>query len=288
MDTFQEICRREEALLASRGEFFSRSFGLALSLRITKLFLRVGISEDIAMLLMWLVGMVGAICIALGGGWVAVGFIFLFMHYILDYCDGQLARQHRSSCLVASVRDRWIHFTVQASAFIALGFYFWGAFQTPIHLLAPAFCYIWFQFRRMISHLPEEVFCGEFSGYETLEVEITKENHQKTLAAAPDEPTSASESTTNDEYMKSLRYELRDVSMNFDGFNFIMIGVSIMALAFYYFGLWSIYPEQVILYVVWSFVAFYFLNMLDYTLTYLFSFRINRDMVEMEKKLKRR
>ena len=116
VDVLNEIRARELKRLNDRGDLVSRMFGLALSLQITRLLLFFGLRENFAMFLMWVIGTSGAIALAFGGWWLPFGFALLFLHYIVDYCDGQLARQFRTSSLVGGVRDRWIHFTVRGAS----------------------------------------------------------------------------------------------------------------------------------------------------------------------------
>ena len=52
----------------------SRTFGLALALQCTRVFLALRLNEDAAMLAMWLAGLIGAWTLVGGGAWLPLGF----------------------------------------------------------------------------------------------------------------------------------------------------------------------------------------------------------------------
>lgn len=262
-------------------------FGLSLSLQFTRVFLALRLREDAVMVSMLVTGLAGAALLSLGGWGLPLGFGLLFLHYIIDYCDGQIARQYGASSLVAAVRDRVIHFVVQASAFLGLGVYLWARHESAWYLLAPLLCYLWFQFRILIAHLPALVYCSEFLAYPEQERRIISSNHASTVRDEVSK-TGPAASDGSPRAARRLRHEVREIAINFDGFTLLMTCIAAVAVVLERTVLpaMGLPPYDIVLLALWAWVVFYALNALDYAHTFAFSSRINTDITHLDRRIR--
>lgn len=259
---FEEIRAREYALLPERGELLSRTFGLRLSLALTRLFLRLRLRENAAMAVMALVGFAGAAVLSVGGWGYPIGFFLLTLHYLLDYCDGQLARQFRTSNAVAGVRDRLIHFGVQTATFLTLGFSLWTRHGTAAPLLAPALCYVWFQLRLLFAQLPATMYADESANLTEAETHV---------ADTPD----ATQATNRGGRARWIQ-DVREISMNFDGFALGMGIAAMVAIPLEAAGVGG--GADLVLGLLWIAVGSYAIHAVDFICTFARGDRIARDI----------
>ena len=93
------------------------------SIHLTRLFIAWGISPTVATVGMLVTG-VGGSLLVLAGGWpAAVGFGLVFLYYVLDCVDGEVARYHRGEKLVWGYYEFLFHLAVKSSFFLCLGIY---------------------------------------------------------------------------------------------------------------------------------------------------------------------
>ena len=180
---FSKVHQAEWALCSERGDFFTRWFGLPVSLHFTRLYLRLGLNENHASFTMLVTGLIGAVLLIFPPWGVLFGAVMLLVHHIFDYVDGQLARYHGRSSVHGALLDRWNHFMVETATFpcLALGLYLqtgsvWSCLVVWV-------LYIWNRFRILLTQLVANILADELSRYPLIEREMMRRNLDKTLAS---------------------------------------------------------------------------------------------------------
>lgn len=283
---FENLIRREINLSKYRGDLFTEWLGLPLSLPITRFFLSYNISENTASVLMWIVGITGAVLILLGPIFKIFGLILIISHYILDYVDGQLARERKTASLKGAVLDRWNHYTLQMLFYIMLAFNIYREYGSAI-LMIPVFIFIfWNQFRNLIANMPALIYCNELNGYDGEEVEIIHNNYESTVrleSGRTEENRTCEESAAPTENRPSWRVKIRSASTSFDFLIMsLLVATSCEVILTYLTGI-SLDLDMIL---IMLFAAYYLYNFYDFSKEYLFSDRIYENVKKLERKLK--
>jgi phosphatidylglycerophosphate synthase len=94
-----------------------------LSLPITRELLRTPVSANQLTGLMIVVGLLAAVAAGLGGlWWAVVAFVGVQVYFLLDLCDGEVARWRRTTSVTGVYLDRVGHYVVEAALLSAYGF----------------------------------------------------------------------------------------------------------------------------------------------------------------------
>jgi phosphatidylglycerophosphate synthase len=103
--------------------WLARLFLRRVSLRVTALLIRTPVSANALTGWMIVVGLLGAVVIGLVAGlWGAVvGFVLIQAYFLLDLCDGEVARWRRTTSITGVYLDRVGHYLVEAAVLSALG-----------------------------------------------------------------------------------------------------------------------------------------------------------------------
>ncbi len=92
------------------------------SLRITALLVRTPVTANQLTGLMIVVGLVAAVPAALAGWWMAlVAVLLVQVYFLLDLCDGEVARWRRQTSITGVYLDRVGHYLVEAALLSAYG-----------------------------------------------------------------------------------------------------------------------------------------------------------------------
>jgi hypothetical protein len=278
---YREVVERERELLNNRGDFFTNWLGLPVSLAITRLFIKFNFSENLASLLMWFVGISGSILLAFGSSLKIIGLMLIVFHYILDYVDGQLAREHKTSSVWGAILDRWSHFTVQMTFYCMLAIGLYRENQT-LWVFVSVFIFIfWNQFRNMIANIPVLIYFNELSGYHEKESRIIYENYLATLQKKNTVCQNATAQIPEQPTINNWRAHIRSASTSFD---FFVISLLCCAVAEAIISLMG-WNTTLFLYAIYAFAVYYLFNFIDYSKLYLFSDRIYLNLAEVDKKL---
>lgn len=275
---FGKIHEAEWASCEARGDFFTRWFGLPISLRITRLFLRLGLNENHASFTMLVTGIIGAAFLIFPPWGVFFGAVMLLVHHIFDYVDGQLARYHGRSSVHGALLDRWNHFMVETVTFpcLALGLYLQTDSIWP--WLVVWVLYIWNRFRIMLSQLVANILSDELNQYPAQEREMMRRNLKEHLARRGAEPSFETSSAKPENpgkpaHSRAWVSKMRTASTSFNGFTLllaIIAAIDLLALA------WGI--PGVLETGIWILGVYAVVNIIDYSWTYLRSDRIERDL----------
>lgn len=277
---FQALEEREWALFSERGDFFTRYFGLPISLRITNVYLRLGLTENHASFSMLITGLIGAALMILGPWGILFGSCFLILHHLLDYVDGQLARHYGRASVKGAVLDRWNHFIVETATFpcLAIGLYLDnGAIWSWV---AVWILYIWNRLRVLLAQLPANILSEELSQYPVLEREMMRSNLFNIKAQSPN---SSSEISSKPETTRPLSFKsrfrstlcrIRVASTSYNGFTILLgFGALIDVVASQLFV-----QDGIIHIFVLLLAAYSVLNIVDYSWSYIRSDRVASEL----------
>lgn len=103
-------------------------YGWRVSIYVTSLFLRLGLSANTASILMLLSGLGGSLMLVLPGWGRVAGAGLVTLAFILDCVDGEIARYHGIDSFRWAAFDYIHHMTVKALSFLCLGIGAWLEF----------------------------------------------------------------------------------------------------------------------------------------------------------------
>lgn len=275
---FDKIHQAEWALCAVRGDYFTRWLGLPVSLRITRLFLRLGLNENHASFTMLATGLVGAFLLIFPPWGILFGALMLLLHHIFDYVDGQLARYHDRSSVRGALLDRWNHFMVETATFpcLALGLYLQTGSMWS--WLVVWVLYAWNRFRILLAQLVANILAEELNQYPLQEREMMRRNLKKHLARYETEPTTetidaALVSPITNGKVRAVISRMRTASTSFNGFTILLAILAAFDLVARAWGVLGVLEAG-----IWLFGAYAVFNIVDYSKTYIRSDRIERDL----------
>lgn len=262
------LWEREKRQTAVRGDAFT-CCTLPIALRVSSLFLRQGLSANLATALMLATGVGGGILASLGTtASLATGLTLLWAHHVFDYVDGQIARHRGAASVLGAVRDRWIHFAVQHVTFIGLAV---GLTRRQDGVLAVApvlMLYVWNELRHLLASLPTLIAANELSRY-------PKEERDQMLcdleaAGVHEQPraTSAVE-----------RPQTHDLRAATSSFTFLIFLLGVAAWVDVAWSLFCLRP-RCFEFGTWFLAALALVNTIDFSCTYMFTDRVYRDIRE--------
>lgn len=279
---FNSLNKREWALCDQRGDFFSRRFGLPVSLIITKNFLRLGLSENHASLAMFLTGIAGAGFMLFGSWGILAGCLMLMLHHVMDYVDGQIARHHGKASIRGAVLDRWNHFVVESVTypFLALGIFLQSGQLWLIWVVWGL--YGWNRFRIMLAQLSANILSDELSSYPAEERQMMRTNLDLAVSKE-DEPTARSAPASAHGSQRLVRAprpvrrwlsHARVASTSFNGFTVLLATAALTDLLVRAtLGITGTLEALLCLVAV-----YYAFNFFDYSWTYLRTNRVEKDL----------
>lgn len=107
---------------ANAEHWAGRLYGRRVSVYLTRLALRLGLSPNAVTALMIAVGLAGAVVLGIGGWWPAlIGFLLVQLYLVLDCVDGEVARWTGKTSVVGIYLDRLGHYLVEGALLIAIG-----------------------------------------------------------------------------------------------------------------------------------------------------------------------
>jgi|GEM_PF-2679281 len=282
---FQTLKAREWSLFAERGDYFTRWFGLPVSLRISNLYLNLGLNENHASASMFITGLIGAALMIFGPWGILLGASFLVVHHLFDYVDGQIARHNGRASVNGAVLDRWNHFLVESATFpcLAFGLYLDSGQVWP--WIAVWILYIWNRFRVLLAQLPANIMSEELSRYPLLEREMMRANLSKVLKQSVSPKPINNENGDGGEHketrsgIRSYISRFRVASTSYNGFTILLwFGAALDLITEHFFSKGGAIETVILILAVYS-----VLNILDYSWTYI---RSDRVAIELTARLK--
>ena len=123
MESIAELRQRVQAPVRKYNDVAGVLVGDRVSIHVTRLFVQLGLSPTIATLGMLVFGVAGSVMVPFGGAWAVAGFACVFLYYILDCVDGEVARYHKREKLIFGFHDFMFHLYVKSAFFTCLGLY---------------------------------------------------------------------------------------------------------------------------------------------------------------------
>lgn len=124
LDELRRVCQPPATMDRRSGEhWLARLWLRRLSLRLTALLVRTSVTPNQLTVLMIAVGLLAAVAAALPGfGWALAAAALVLGYFLLDLCDGEVARWKGMTSLVGVYLDRVGHYVVEAALLVAYGF----------------------------------------------------------------------------------------------------------------------------------------------------------------------
>jgi phosphatidylglycerophosphate synthase len=124
IDELRAVCQPHSTMSRRNAEhWMARWFLRAVSLRVTALLIRTPVRANQLTGLMIVIGLLAAVPLGLPGPVTAVvGVVAIWVYFLLDLCDGEVARWRRQTSIKGVYLDRVGHYLVEAAVLTAYGF----------------------------------------------------------------------------------------------------------------------------------------------------------------------
>lgn len=123
VEPIPELRKKVQEPVAKYNDIAGFLVGDRISIHVTRVFIQLGLSPTVGTIAFLLFGLAGSVLLAFGG-WLAVtGFASIFLYYVFDCVDGEVARYHQRERLVWGFHDFMFHLYVKSAFFVALGVY---------------------------------------------------------------------------------------------------------------------------------------------------------------------
>jgi phosphatidylglycerophosphate synthase len=125
LEELRAVTQPESTMSRRNAEhWLARLFLRKVSLRVTRLLIRTPVSANALTGWMIVVGLVAAVVVGTVPGWLGavLGFVLIQAYFLLDLCDGEVARWRRTTSITGVYLDRVGHYLVEAALLSAVGF----------------------------------------------------------------------------------------------------------------------------------------------------------------------
>lgn len=118
------VCQPESTMSRRNAEhWLARLVLRRWSLHLTRLLIKTPVSANQLTAVMIVVGLLAALPAAAPGlGWMIVAVLAVLLYFMLDLCDGEVARWRRSTSITGVYLDRLGHYMVEAAMLAAYGY----------------------------------------------------------------------------------------------------------------------------------------------------------------------
>jgi hypothetical protein len=123
VEPIPELRKRVQEPVAKYNDIAGFLVGDRISIHVTRVFIQLGLSPTVGTIAFLLFGLAGSVLVAFGGWMSVAGFALVFLYYVFDCVDGEVARYHGQERLVWGFHDFMFHLYVKSAFFIALGVY---------------------------------------------------------------------------------------------------------------------------------------------------------------------
>lgn len=156
--SYRQLRERCQLPVRAHNDVAGLLFGDWASLPITKLFVDLRLSPNIATLGMLVCGLLGAALQLAGGWWALGGALLLVLYYVLDCVDGEVARWHGVEDMRWGYYDTIFHLLVKPSAFLGTAIGCWRALGHAELLILGAAAAVSVLWLKMFLQLPGILF----------------------------------------------------------------------------------------------------------------------------------
>jgi hypothetical protein len=131
-ESVADLRRRVQLPVRKYNDVAGLLVGDRVSIHVTRAFVHLRWSPTVATLAMLVFGIVGSVLTLFGGVTAIAGFACVFVYYVCDCVDGEVARYHRREKLIWGFHDFLFHLYVKAAFFVCLGVYAVRASGQPV------------------------------------------------------------------------------------------------------------------------------------------------------------
>jgi phosphatidylglycerophosphate synthase len=123
LEELRAVCQPAATINRRNGEhWLARLWLRRVSLRVTAVLIRTSVTANQVTTVMILVGLLAAVAAALPGlVWALTAALLVVVYFLLDLCDGEIARWRGTSSVKGVYLDRVGHYVVEAALFIGYG-----------------------------------------------------------------------------------------------------------------------------------------------------------------------
>jgi hypothetical protein len=272
---------RVQAPMEDFNDPLGRLFGSRVSIHLTRLCLKLGISANTVSFAMLACGLLGGFALLFGQWWSVLGFTLLLLYYIFDCVDGEVARFKGDSNLEMAAFDYLTHYAVKGATFTGLTVGVMRELHNYYVLVPGMLALLATYMMKALQDIPSIVFVQKLlvqrkyldgqTILKNLQVRLASAGHASIHAAArPSGPL-------------PLRSQLRFLLLNFD-FGTLLLLVAAFAdvllpTRFWMFGM-ALNVKALLL--AWYGLALP-LNFLDHVYTYCRGLRLHRKVDDLIK-----
>lgn len=121
VDSIPELRKKVQEPVRAYNDVAGLLVGDRVSIHVTRLFIQLGLSPTVGTLSMLFCGLIGSALLPFGGAFAVAGFACVFLYYVFDCVDGEVARYHHGEKLVWGFHDFLFHLYVKTAFFTCLG-----------------------------------------------------------------------------------------------------------------------------------------------------------------------
>jgi hypothetical protein len=122
-DSISDLRKRVQAPVRKYNDIAGLLIGDRVSIHVTRCFIALDISPTVATVSMLIFGLFGSVLLLFGEALALLGFACVFLYYILDCVDGEVARYHKREKLIWGFHEFFFHLYVKSAFFLCLGIY---------------------------------------------------------------------------------------------------------------------------------------------------------------------
>ena len=120
VEPIEELRKKVQEPVRRYNDIAGVLIGDRVSIHVTRAFIALGLSPTVATIAFLVCGLAGSVLAACGRWWSVAGFVLVFLYYVFDCVDGEVARYHHREKLVWGFHDFMFHLYVKSAFFVAL------------------------------------------------------------------------------------------------------------------------------------------------------------------------
>lgn len=123
VEPISELRKRVQEPVRKYNDIAGYLVGDRVSIHVTRAFIALGLSPTVGTIAFLVFGLIGSVLATFGEWWAVAGFACVFLYYVFDCVDGEVARYHGREKIVWGFHDFMFHLYVKTAFFVCLGIY---------------------------------------------------------------------------------------------------------------------------------------------------------------------
>lgn len=133
---FKQICQGAKLEKQKRKKDWWHAVPRFISIYITWILVKTPITANIVTIVGIIIGLTGLYLIFLGGNFtIILGFILIYLYYITDEIDGEIARYKKQTSVKGIYYDEIGHLLFQGSLFLIFGFHLYNITSNNLYII---------------------------------------------------------------------------------------------------------------------------------------------------------